>query len=197
MFELDGVPRRPGARGVRPRRRQAADRHPLRHPARRGGIGMKATDMSAKTADELKQQCRDLRRRSSTCASSGRAASSRTRRACARSVATSRGSRPSWAKRARTARRRRGRAMPKRVLQGVVVSDAATRRSSSASSAASCTRSTRSSSCARRNTRRMTRTTSTRPATPCASRRAGRSQAQALDRARRAADAPAAAAARG
>ena len=46
--------------------------------------------------------------------------------------------------------------MPRRVLQGVVVSDKERRRSSSSSSAGLCTRSTRSSSSVRRSTWRTT-----------------------------------------
>src|SRR6202011_3457155 len=55
--------RRPGiagARGVRSRLGQAADRYAFCHPARRGGNGMKASDIRPKTADELKQQVEDL-----------------------------------------------------------------------------------------------------------------------------------------
>src|SRR5438874_3975496 len=61
-------------------------------------------------------------RRSSTCVSSAPAVSSKTPRGCARCGATSPASRPFSASGA--GRRRLGADMPKRVLQGVVVSDA-------------------------------------------------------------------------
>src|SRR5215510_247313 len=65
------------------------------------------------------------RRSSSTCASSGPRTSSRTRRGCGRCAATSRGSRRLRRRSVATprARRVRGHRMPKRMLEGVVVSD--------------------------------------------------------------------------
>ena len=49
------------ARGVRARRRQAADRHPLRDAPGRGSRLMKAADVRAKTDDELTEQARHSR----------------------------------------------------------------------------------------------------------------------------------------
>ena len=54
MFELDGVPAGSGARSVRVRGGEIADRYPLCCARRRGGRRMKAGDVRAKTEDELK-----------------------------------------------------------------------------------------------------------------------------------------------
>ena len=100
MFELDGVPERRRARGVRAGRRQAADRDPLGRARWRGGFGMKAvraSDLRTRTPDELKTSSRRSARRLSTCVSNAPAASSRTPRGCARCGATSPASRPCWA----------------------------------------------------------------------------------------------------
>jgi len=55
---------------------------------------MKIQDIRAKSPDQLKGELTSLRRRPSTCAFARPAASSRTRRACARCGVTSRASDP-------------------------------------------------------------------------------------------------------
>ena len=60
MFELDGVPGPIAREALRARRGEAADRDPGRGPRRRGGDGMKAGDVRAKTDDELKAELDQL-----------------------------------------------------------------------------------------------------------------------------------------
>src|SRR5690242_18133039 len=67
--------------------------------------------------------CSSSRRSSSTCVFSGRPASSRTRRACGRSAAISRASEPLRTRSVRRRNRSEEAEMPKRMLQGIVVSD--------------------------------------------------------------------------
>ena len=62
MFEIDGVPRRSGARGADARRREAADPYAVHCPHRRRLMANKAIDVRAKTPDELSAMLLDLRK---------------------------------------------------------------------------------------------------------------------------------------
>ena len=62
MFEIDGVPAGTGARGADAGRRQAADPHAVRRAHRRRVMADKATDVRAKTPDELSTMLLDLRK---------------------------------------------------------------------------------------------------------------------------------------
>ena len=62
MFEMDGVPADAGARGVDAGRGEAADPHAVRRPYRRRMMADKATDVRAKTPDELSTMLLDLRK---------------------------------------------------------------------------------------------------------------------------------------
>ena len=62
MFEIDGVPADAGARGADAGRGEAADPDAVHRPDRRRVMADKATDVRAKTPDELSTMLLDLRK---------------------------------------------------------------------------------------------------------------------------------------
>ena len=126
MFEIDGVPADSGARGAAAGRRQAADPHPLRSAHRRIGRErrkrpMKAADIRQMTDDQVKDEIErlkkeqfNLRFQRATGQLENTARVRQVRRDIAR-LTTVAGRKRSESKGLRD--------MPKRVLQGTVVSD--------------------------------------------------------------------------
>ena len=186
MFEIDGVPGTLAAGGDPARRRQAAAAHPVR---RRGSARRSADEgdasFGAKTRDQLARSAAAAEEGAvQPCAFRGRPGSSRTPPGFARCGATSRGSRPSSARRGpRAGRQAEGAAMPRRVLQGTGgqrqgrQDDHRARRSARA-----CILCTRSTSPDRRSMRRTTSRTAARPATSFGSGSAGRSPSASAGR---------------
>ncbi len=62
MFEIDGVPSGLAQEAIRRGRRQAAAAHPLRGAGRRGAGPMKASEVRAKSGDELREQLLQLKK---------------------------------------------------------------------------------------------------------------------------------------